>query len=67
LALARIYPNNDTAALGVVQRSDDAGVGQCVGREVDRELGGGDESRVDRVESLLGGEVDFLRRRARRD
>ncbi len=45
--------------LGGVERVEHDGVCEGVGRQVDRALGGGDESRIDRIKSLFGGIVDL--------
>ena len=65
--LARIEdnPDNDAAVVGVIQRADDDRVGEGVGREINRALCGRNERRIDRVEALLGREVDLLAQTAR--
>ncbi len=63
MMLSRIEndPDHDSAALRVVERVERDRVREGVGRKVNRALGGGDESRVDRIEALLGREVNLLR------
>jgi hypothetical protein len=50
-------PDSNAAALGLVERVENDGIREGVGREVNRAFGGGDKGRVDRVKSLFGGLV----------
>src|ERR1700722_2758030 len=67
MTFARIEDNpaSNAAALGLVERVENAGSRDGVGREVNRAFGGGDKGRGDRVKALFGRVVDILRQRGR--